>query len=139
MKGRHGRTTMAPLSAPVSAPMSAPNRGRIWEVRRLRNVSQQQEIPVIGVAVDAAERAALCAARWESARVPSEGGATHRFTVVLAPTPEGAAPDLRVAPPSLGTTNRRRRVAFGAWRRLAPHHHRATVRARSSFVNPKGA
>ena len=27
-RGRHGRSTMAPLSAPVSAPTSAPNRGR---------------------------------------------------------------------------------------------------------------
>ena len=143
VKGRHGRSTMAPLSAPVSAPvsapMSAPTRGRTCERRSAHNVPQQKEIPVVGGPLGPAERAARWAARWESARVPSEGGATPRFTVVLAPAPHGAAPDLRVAPPSLGTTTQRRRVALGARRRLAIRHPRATVRARSSLVNPKGA
>ena len=130
---------MAPLSAPVSARMSAPNRGRIREARSVQNALEQEEIPVVGGVVDPADRAARWAARWESARVPSEGGATHRFTVVLAPAPHGAAPDLRVAPPSLGTTHRRRRVALGARRRRTIRHHRDTVRARSPFVHLKGA
>src|SRR5205085_1287446 len=135
MRGRHGRSTMAPLSAPLSAP----NRGRIGEARSVENAPQQKEIPVVGGVVNAADRAARWAARWESARAPSGGGATPRFTVVLAPAPSGTAPDLRVAPPSLGTTNKRRRVALGARRRRAIRHPRATVRARSSLVNPKGA
>jgi hypothetical protein len=139
MKGRHSRSTMAPVSAPVSARMSAPNRGRIREARSVQNAPQHEEIPVVGGVVDPADRAARWAARWESARVPSKGGATHRFTVVLAPAPHGAAPDLRVAPPLLGTTTQRRRVALGARRRLAIRHPRATVRARPSLVNPKGA
>jgi hypothetical protein len=130
---------MAPLSAPVSAPLSAPNRGRIGEARSVQNAPQQEGIPVVGGVVNAADRAAHWAARWESARVPSEGGATPRFTGVLAPAPGGAAPDLRVAPPSLGTTDRRRRVPLGARRRHAIRHDRDTIRARSPFVNPKGA
>ena len=142
MKGRHGRSTMAPLSAPVSAPvsapMSAPTRGRTCERRSAHNVPQQKEIPVVGGPLGPAERAARWAARGGTARVPSEGGATPRFTVVLAPAPCGAVPDLRVAPPSLGTTNRRR-VVLGARRRRMMRHDRDTVRARSPFVHLKGA
>lgn len=129
---------MAPLSAPVSARTSAPNRGRTCEQRSAHNVPQQKEIPVVGGLFRPAERAARWAARRDSARVPNEGGATHRFTVVLAPAPCGAAPDLRVAPPSLGTTARRR-VALGARRRRMIRHDRDTVRARSPFVHLKGA
>ena len=138
MRGRHGRSTMAPLSAPVSAPMSAPDRGRTCEQRSTHNAWQQKEMPVVGGLLKPAERAARWAARRGSARVRSEGGATPRFTVVLAPAPCGAVPDLRVAPPSLGTTNRRR-VALGARRRLMIRHDRDTVRARSPFVHLKGA
>jgi hypothetical protein len=139
MKGRHGRTTMAPLSAPVSARLSAPSCGRTCEPASAHKGSLQNEIPVVGGVVYPADRAARWAARWGSARVPSEGGATPRFTGVLAPAPRGAAPDLRVAPPSLGTTNQLRRVALATRRRHAIRHDRDTVRARSPFVNPKGA
>jgi len=91
MRGRHVRSTMAPLSAPVSAHLSAPNTSPAFDDSCTRNSLQRQRIPAVAAVGGRAGRTAHWAVRWGSARVPRKGGATPYFGVVPAPAPLGSA------------------------------------------------
>ena len=118
-RGRHVRSTMAPLSAPTSS--------RAIGEGDARNLLNKQCIPAVDAASGRVGRTAHCAARWGSARVPSKGGATPCFGAVLAPVPLGAAADQGVATPWLGTMHSAAcRAAIGSRERRRIDHDRDT-------------
>ena len=129
VRGRHLRSTMAPLSAPASARLSAPTTSGHFNDSGTRNHLNKHPITAVNAAGGRVGRAALWAARWGRARVPSKGGATPPFfTRSLDPTPGGAAPDPGGRSPfARDRKPTRRRVAIGARRRRTTCHDRDTA------------